>query len=305
MYIVLYVISGLIAAYLLLSLILFLVIFSKPKILDFTKINLIPYPEEIKKGLNLLINMPYEEVIIPSFDKIKLVGRLYEIKNPRSLIILVHGYSSSGIQDFGSVFNLYQNFGYNILIIAQRAHGVSGGHFCTFGIKESRDLLEWTTWATHKFPFLDIKFSGVSLGSTTILMAQKYMPVQVSAIVADCGFISPALIFKHQAKTFYHLPSWLFMGLLKFWALLFLHIKISQSTLSSLNTKQVPILFVHGRADNFVPFWMGEKMYNTYQGKKDFIFVEGARHGCSYFKDPQGVIEKITNFFNAIDHPLK
>ncbi|OGT06327.1 MAG: hypothetical protein A2X78_02260 [Gammaproteobacteria bacterium GWE2_37_16] len=39
-----------------------------------------------------------------------------------------------------------------------------------------------------------------------------------------------------------------------------------------------PILFIHGTHDEIVDFWHAEKLYKTYEGKKSFLWVEGAGH---------------------------
>ena len=50
---------------------------------------------------------------------------------------------------------------------------------------------------------------------------------------------------------------------------------------------QVPILFIHGDKDNFVPVEMCEKLYQNCRSPKQKLIVAGASHAESYYKDTQ------------------
>jgi fermentation-respiration switch protein FrsA (DUF1100 family) len=295
--IVVYIILGIIGFYLLLSLIVFFVVFGRPRSLDLTKMKGFEYKDIIIKAKEQMKDKPFTTVTIRSFDRVKLEGYLYEIKNPTATIVLVHGYSSNGVQDFCSVFDYYQSFGFNILIVNQRAHGKSGGHFCTFGIKESKDIIAWSNYLNSRFPNIPLRYSGISLGSSTLLYASDKLPSNAISIIADAGFTSPYDIIKHVSRSYVHIPPFLFIGILRLEAFLFLHIRLKQSAITSVSQTKIPIFFLHGRADNFVPFWMGEHLFDAASSLKTAAFVEGAAHGCSYLKDPKGVIEGITKFF--------
>ena len=55
----------------------------------------------------------------------------------------------------------------------------------------------------------------------------------------------------------------------------------------------IPILFVQGTEDKLVPAENGPALYALYPGPKDCLFVPGARHIESIWRDPEGYEAKI------------
>lgn len=69
-------------------------------------------------------------------------------------------------------YTLCTALGYNVLLPDQRAHGYSGGHTITMGVKERYDARDWTVWARSRFgPEVPIFLMGVSMGAATVLLA--------------------------------------------------------------------------------------------------------------------------------------
>ena len=52
-----------------------------------------------------------------------------------------------------------------------------------------------------------------------------------------------------------------------------------------LKDNRVPVLFVHGKEDKFVPTWMSQKNYDACTSKKRLLMVENAGHGSSIFEN--------------------
>ena len=50
------------------------------------------------------------------------------------------------------------------------------------------------------------------------------------------------------------------------------------NTLARIKKIDIPKLFIHGTADNVVPFWHGEKLFNYANEPKDNLWVENASH---------------------------
>ena len=58
------------------------------------------------------------------------------------------------------------------------------------------------------------------------------------------------------------------------------------STLDALKDNGVPVLFIHGKEDKFVPTWMSEKNFNACSCKKRLLLVDKAGHGFSALENP-------------------
>ena len=75
----------------------------------------------------------------------------------------------------------------------------------------------------------------------------------------------------------------------------------SASAIEAVKHSKTPTMIIHGRADGFVPFYMGEELFSAVAAEnKLFLPVDGADHGTSYFCDK----EKYLNAFNEFIRPL-
>ena len=62
---------------------------------------------------------------------------------------------------------------------------------------------------------------------------------------------------------------------------------------------EVPMLFIHGDQDNFVPFSMLQPLYETCtSAEKDFLVVVGAEHANSVLVNPELYWQKVDSFIS-------
>ena len=102
-----------------------------------------PYHETITRCVKQVLEVPFEEVFVTSFDGLKLAGRYYHLNDHAPLIIFFHGYRCSGLRDGNGIFLYARKLGFNVLLVDQRAHGKSEGKTITFGVKEVKDVPLW------------------------------------------------------------------------------------------------------------------------------------------------------------------
>lgn len=57
-----------------------------------------------------------------------------------------------------------------------------------------------------------------------------------------------------------------------------------------------PILFIHGSADDYVPFYMQKELYDACSAPKEYLVAENAVHARSYYTNPELYNEAITEF---------
>lgn len=63
----------------------------------------------------------------------------------------------------------------------------------------------------------------------------------------------------------------------------------------------IPIIFIHGTEDDFVPYEMSVQNFKTCSHKiKKMVSVEGAGHGLSYLVDKKGYLKAIREFDEMI-----
>ena len=68
------------------------------------------------------------------------------------------------------------------------------------------------------------------------------------------------------------------------------------SSLKQIKKTKIPILFIHGDKDNFVPFWMLDKLYETANCKKEKYVAKGAAHAEAESIDPQKYWRTVRKF---------
>lgn len=247
-----------------------------------------PYGAVLAEGLEYIESKSFEEAQIVSHDGLKLYARIYHAENPKGTVILAHGYRSSAKKDFCAAFSRYgENF--DMLVINQRACGKSEGKYIGFGVLERHDLLRWAQFADEKMPH-PIYISGISMGATTALMATELdLPSSVKGVIADCGFTAPNEIIAHVMKRDYHAPAFPMLYIMNMWSKLLAGYDFFEcSTVDAVKKSKIPIAFLHGKEDAFVPCHMSIEAYEACISPKKIIVVEGARHGTSWLVDREG-----------------
>ena len=72
----------------------------------------------------------------------------------------------------------------------------------------------------------------------------------------------------------------------------------SFSTLDSLKKTSLPVLFIHGEADNFVPCEMSRRGAEACASEHTIVTVPGASHGRSYLVDREKCDKALDNFLD-------
>lgn len=260
------------------------------------------YKGIIAEGINHIRNTPHKWVETMSFDGLKLMGRYYD-NNSTKTIIIFHGYRSSASRDFSCALQMYSSFGLNVLMVDQRSHGRSEGKLITFGVKESYDVLSWVDFVNEKYAPEKIALGGMSMGATTVLLsAEKGLPQNVKAIIADCGFTSPVDIIKLVGKKNFGVNASFFIPFLDFCCRIFGRFSIKNvTTVESLKKCSLPVLMIHGSDDGFVPCEMSRQAIKSCNQKSRLLEVPGADHGFSFLVDKPKVLSEIKEFLKKAD----
>lgn len=261
------------------------------------------YRDLVANGIASVDAMPCEEIIIRSQDGLSLYGRLYGEEGAEATIILFHGYRSFGENDFNGIFPYYiGKRGYRILLVDQRAHGKSEGRYITFGIHERRDGAAWAHYLAKRFgPDHKIVLDGMSMGAATVMMALgEPLPPNVVGIIADCGYSSPMDILRHVG-TKMKLPLLLIMPTVIWLCRVLAHFDPCEtSAREAVAASPLPKLFVHGKADDFVPYAMGKALFDIAQEPKYMVSVDEAGHGMSFLCDQETVLAALGEFLDKI-----
>ena len=244
--------------------------------------------------------LEYEPVeIVSSADGTVLRGRYYEFAKGAPLMIFFHGYRGTALRDGCGGFKMARDTGRNILLVDQRANGLSGGNVITFGVLERFDCRDWVLYAVDRFGSdLKIILTGVSLGAATVLMASDVgLPENVKCIIADCGYSSPKEIICKVAREGGY-PTSLCYPLLKLSCKLRAGFDLdSASAVKAVSNTNIPILIIHGDDDRYVPCDMAYKIFEACSSpKKELLIIPGAPHAAAYMIDEKKYTETAERF---------
>ena len=259
------------------------------------------YKKVIAPNKEWLFARELEHITIRSRDGLTLHGDFLPAEyQSNKLAICGHGYTGCGLKDCVSIAVFFHRMGYNCLIVDHRAHGKSEGDYVGFGILDRFDMKAWIDCMEKRFEGnAEIVLYGVSMGATIAVMTAGLTSLSpsVKAVVADCAFTSPYDVFAHILKRDYHLPPFPIMNINDMMCRRKAGYGFRDySTLDAVQATGVPILFIHGRDDDFVPVWMSEKNYKMCRSPKDILIVDNAAHAASYYENKEAYEAKVKGF---------
>lgn len=236
---------------------------------------------------------------IESFDNLKLHGYKINNENSNVWVITVHGYMGSGAKMASYAENFY-NMGYNVLVPDLRGHGKSEGDYIGMGWNDRKDILRWIDLILKENNNAKIILHGVSMGGATVMMTSgEKLPENVKCIIEDCGYSSVVDEFEDKLKNIFNLPKTPILQAADLVSRVRAGYWFSDaSSVNQLKKAKVPILFIHGDKDDFVPYDMLDKVYNAADVEKEKLVVEGAEHAKSAYVNPELYWNTISNFIN-------
>ena len=250
----------------------------KGKIYEVFRDDMIAWTKQVR-------NLPHEDVSIVSEDGLTLRGKYYEYKKGAITELLFHGYHGSAERDLSGGIERCFSLGRNALIIDNRGSGRSDGSVVTFGVKEMRDVLKWIDFAISHFGNdVRLVLTGVSMGAATVLMAAgEKLPENVVCVLADCPYSSQKDIIKKVIRDM-KLPASLLYPFVKLGARIFGGFNLEENTpMEAMTRASVPIIFIHGDTDAFVPDGMSDVLFEACTSKhKKIVKIAGAGHGLAF-----------------------
>lgn len=260
--------------------------------------------ERMEEGKRYLAEAPTEEISIKSYDDTELIGHFYPCENARRLVIAMHGWRSSWLQDFGAISRFFHENGCSVLYCEQRGQGLSGGNYMGFGLMERYDCAQWVKWAKENNPALPIYLAGLSMGAATVLMAANLgIDEEVNGIIADCAYTSPHAIWKHVVENNLRISYSLHRRIADDMCRKAIHMGPADfSTVDAMLENKIPTLFIHGTDDHFVPIEMTYENYKACRSPKRLFVVPGAEHCMSYFENQSGYEKALRAFFRDFDN---
>lgn len=241
-----------------------------------------------------------DESTLTSGDGLTLKARYFPQEDSHRCVIVCHGYGGNGAQMFGYAKQFY-SMGCSVLVPDARAHGESEGAYYGMGWLERKDVLGWADQLIAVDPEAEIVLFGVSMGGATVMMtAGEDLPEQVKCIVEDCGYTSVWDEFSLQLRTLFGAPDFPLMYTTDLICKLRAGYGFQEaSAVEQLKKAEVPMLFIHGEEDTFVPYSMLDPVYEACAStEKERLTVPGAGHGAAASTDPDLYWSTVETFIN-------
>jgi len=211
--------------------------------------------------------------------------------------VIVHGFTYcllGGIK-YASIFHA---LGFDCVLYDHRNHGLSDRALTTMGVLEARDLSAICDWARERFgPEAILGTHGESMGASTVMLHASQYP-SLSFAIEDCGYSDLNGELRFALTHRFHMPWFPILPIASLFSrlrggVLFGSVVPKRSLYQCAS---LPMLFIHGDADELVPFFMLAENYEAKPGKKRMQVFPGASHADCYRADPAAYAKCVTEF---------
>jgi fermentation-respiration switch protein FrsA (DUF1100 family) len=212
----------------------------------------VPYtPEEL--GLD------YEKVIFKSSDGLMLSGWYIPAKNSERTVLFCHGNGGNMVHCLDTI-NILYNMGLDCFIFDYRGYGNSEGKPSEEGTYlDAKAAYKWLTKVKNVSPD-DIIIFGRSLGgSIATRLARR---VKAGSLIVESAFTS----YVDIGKEFYpYMPVRWFA-------------RFSYRTIDYIRDVRCPVMIIHSRTDETIPFEFGLELYEAANEPKEFVEIFGSHN---------------------------
>lgn len=214
--------------------------------------------------------------------------------------VIVHGYTDNAIRMLMIGYLYNHDLGYNVLLPDLRNAGESSGDHFQMGWLDRLDVLQWMNLANHLYgDSTRMVVHGISMGAaTTMMVSGEPQQPYVKCFVEDCGYTNVWDEFAHKLKEGFGLPSFPLMNMTNVLCKLKYGWSFKEaSALEQVKKSTLPMFFIHGDADTYVPTTMVNTLYDAKTvGDKERWIVPGAIHAMSYRDNAEEYTQKVKAF---------
>lgn len=222
--------------------------------------------------------------------------------------VLIHGYKNSWVMMLAYGHIYHEQLGYNLLLPDLYGHGRSEGDHINMGWLDRKDVIDWLPIADAAFKgdstATQMVLHGVSMGAATVMaMSGEELPPDVKCIVEDCGYTGVFDQFKHNLKDEFGLPSFPLLNAASLVCRMKYDWSFSEaSMLEQVRKCRLPMLFIHGNNDDFVPTAMVNDLYAAKPQPKECYMGKGSAHAMTLSDHRDEYASTVVNFCNRYIH---
>ena len=246
------------------------------------------------------------DTFITAPDGIRMHAYYAHASHPkRETAVIVHGYTDSSIRMFHIGYLYNQRLDFNVLIPDLRYSGLTEGEAIQMGWLDRKDVMQWIDLAPSLFgDSIQTVVHGISMGAaTTMMVSGETLPSQVKCFVEDCGYTSVWDQFAKELKEQFGLPTFPLLHVSSWLCDLQLGWNFKEaSAVKQVKKCKLPMLFIHGDSDKYVPTYMVHEVYEAKPQPKELWIVPETTHAKSYMNYPEEYTERVRDFLEKYMH---
>jgi uncharacterized protein len=229
-----------------------------------------------KRRLNMNpseLGLNWEDAYFKTGDSVKING--WFLKNPQALstVIFAHG-NAGNMSDRMLRIKFFYDLGLNVLIFDYRGYGNSEGKPSEAGMYlDAQGAYDYLA-ARGDVNMKNIILYGASIGGVAVIDLAVHRPAAL--LVVESSFTN-ATDMAHVHYPF--VPG--FVLSLKF------------NSFDKVKTLALPKLFIHSPEDEVVPYWIGQKLFESAAEPKEFLKIKGGHNDGSITVDSSAAEEFI------------
>jgi pimeloyl-ACP methyl ester carboxylesterase len=228
-------------------------------------------------------------IAIPGKPRQTLHGWWIPAANPGAKVVLyLHGNDGNISTSMDGIAPL-RELGYSVLMIDYRGYGASGGGFPSeAGVyQDAQSAWDYLVHERGINP-ADLFIYGHSLGGAIAIELALRHP-EAAGLVVESSFTSIYDMAVLEAP----------------YALLPVKPLLTQrfDSIAKVGQLRLPVLYIHGTADEIVPFEMGKALYNATPFSCGFVAVPAGRHEDNAAVGGAGLRAAISRFVEEAGHP--
>jgi len=227
------------------------------------------------------IGLDFETVEFITDDGVKLHAWFVPADEPRGTLLFFHG-NAGNISHRLDSLRIFHSLGLDTLILDYRGYGRSEGEPSEQGTYLDADAALRYLQKQRGVAAEDIIIFGRSLGAA--IGAHLATRHQVRALILESAFTS----VPEMAATLYpFLPArWL--------------VRFSYATKDYVGNLSCPVLVIHSRDDEIVPFKQGETLFAVASPPKRFLELRGG-HNDGFLANRRAYVAALDEFIRALE----
>ncbi|MBI2618617.1 MAG: alpha/beta fold hydrolase [Ignavibacteriales bacterium] len=244
--------------------------------------------------------IPQEDVTLETSEGHLLRGWLVAQtkRKAKGTVIYLHGVGdckTAGVQ----LSRLLFRRGFNVFLYDSRAHGESGGAYCTYGYYEKYDVSIAINYLLKRREIRVGKLGvfGTSMGAAVAVQAAA-IDDRIKAVVAEACFTDLRTIAVDYQRRIIKLPWHFLRNVALSRSQTIARFKAHEvSPLLDIQKLRIPVLFIHGTEDQLINYEYSKKLYHHANEPKEIVLVPGANHTDVWEISGFAYERKVISFF--------